>query len=580
LDQDGLSHDPLLIDEIDHVNAGEFVVVGDVVVDLQSFPENDRLFLAFGVGALDGVAFVVLHDDGFAAEAGDEDGESAHFRRWFAPDGDAVAGLIFADAQLAGDVAQGVQARVALFDADGIEDGGGDVVVAANDLIVVGKHFEHGEEVALLAGEVGDGEGHVPEGLGLAVGAGADDEALGGGVFKFEVPGDGVGAGFGKGIGPDGKKGQDQQCDDGASDGVNHRCFFKRISGRSARSTGKGANPFAEAATSAILNAVGILSNLSWLRIRPPAEEAGGIVVRPAADNELSGAVRLILGGASGHADEMQVKEFLRLAGAHRRDAGGVCLAEQGGKILSAVLPVVSPGKTMLLFLPAQLHGQHGESTRKVIEAVCARGAAEGVHLAQALLEVHDEHLLGLMKDCGFGRLAELLYLQAVMSKVAEPQLPPGCKWITYAPARHELFASTIMATYQDSFDCPGLNGLRNIDDILAGHRATGDFDPECWFLLIDHDTPVGAVLLSKVHRSDVTELVYLGLIPGRRGKGLADILMRRAATVAMAGKHGRLSLAVDGGNTPALKLYWRHGMQVIGRKLALLRDLRAARGA
>jgi ribosomal protein S18 acetylase RimI-like enzyme len=53
---------------------------------------------------------------------------------------------------------------------------------------------------------------------------------------------------------------------------------------------------------------------------------------------------------------------------------------------------------------------------------------------------------------------------------------------------------------------------------------------------------------------------------------------MRRAAAVAHASKHGRLSLAVDAGNLPALKLYWRHGMQVIGRKTALLRDLRALR--
>jgi len=301
--------------------------------------------------------------------------------------------------------------------------------------------------------------------------------------------------------------------------------------------------------------------------------------VRPAHDSELQSAVRLILATASGHPDEMQVREFLRLAGAHRDDAGGIWVAEQGGKLLSAVMPVVSPGKTMLLFVPAHLHGeQQTMLTRKLIDALCARAAEQGVHLAQALLDVHDEPLRGMLTACGFGKLAELLYLQAVVGKVAEPQLPAGCKWLTYTPERHELFANTILATYQDSFDCPGLNGLRTIDDILAGHRATGDFVPEHWFILCEGDKAVGAVLLSKVLRSDVTELVYLGLIPQRRGHGLADILMRRAAAVAVASKHGRLSLAVDAGNLPALKLYWRHGMQVIGRKQALLRDLRNLR--
>lgn len=325
---------------------------------------------------------------------------------------------------------------------------------------------------------------------------------------------------------------------------------------------------------------VGILSNLTWLRgLRPPLEAVGQVQIRPAHDSELQAAVRLILATAGGHPDEMQVREFLRLASAHREDAGGIWVAQQGGRLHSAVMPVVSPGKTMLLFVPAHLHGeQQTMLTKKLIDAVCARAAQEGVHLAQTLLEVHDDALHGVLLACGFGKLAELLYLQAIVSKVAEPLLPAGCKWLTYAPSRHELFASTILATYHDSFDCPGLNGLRTIEDILAGHRATGEFDPQHWFLLCENEDAIGAVLLSKVLRSDVTELVYLGLIPQRRRSGLADILMRRAAAVAMAARHGRLSLAVDAGNVPALKLYWRHGMQVIGRKQALLKDLRVLR--
>ena len=35
-----------------------------------------------------------------------------------------------------------------------------------------------------------------------------------------------------------------------------------------------------------------------------------------------------------------------------------------------------------------------------------------------------------------------------------------------------------------------------------------------------------------------------------------------------------KLSLAVDSVNAPALKLYYRHGMRQMTRKLALMRDL------
>jgi hypothetical protein len=39
-----------------------------------------------------------------------------------------------------------------------------------------------------------------------------------------------------------------------------------------------------------------------------------------------------------------------------------------------------------------------------------------------------------------------------------------------------------------------------------------------------------------------------------------------------------RLCLAVDALNVPALKLYYRQGMQRVGSKLALMRDLRGDR--
>jgi ribosomal protein S18 acetylase RimI-like enzyme len=79
---------------------------------------------------------------------------------------------------------------------------------------------------------------------------------------------------------------------------------------------------------------------------------------------------------------------------------------------------------------------------------------------------------------------------------------------------------------------------------------------------------------------ADTLELVYLGLTPAARGRGLGDLMMRRALALAAADGAGRLSLAVDSDNVPALKLYYRHGMQRVGAKLALMRRLdRAARG-
>jgi ribosomal protein S18 acetylase RimI-like enzyme len=69
--------------------------------------------------------------------------------------------------------------------------------------------------------------------------------------------------------------------------------------------------------------------------------------------------------------------------------------------------------------------------------------------------------------------------------------------------------------------------------------------------------------------------LVYLGLAPAARGRKLGEVMMRQALAATSQCKQAKLCLAVDARNAPALKLYYRHGMQRIGSKLALLRDLR-----
>jgi ribosomal-protein-alanine N-acetyltransferase len=73
-------------------------------------------------------------------------------------------------------------------------------------------------------------------------------------------------------------------------------------------------------------------------------------------------------------------------------------------------------------------------------------------------------------------------------------------------------------------------------------------------------------------------ELVYLGLSPDVRGQGVGDWLMKLALWRVASDRRGRLSLAVDSANAPALALYYRHGMKQIGTRTALLRDLRSAR--
>lgn len=179
----------------------------------------------------------------------------------------------------------------------------------------------------------------------------------------------------------------------------------------------------------------------------------------------------------------------------------------------------------------------------------------------------------------GFVEIAELIYLQGHVPRSAKPpQIPDQMRFLAYSPQTHGLFADAILQSYRDSLDCPALGGLRDIEDIIAGHRSTGDHDPAMWQLLIERDHPLGVVLLSRVPHTDAVELVYLGLRPEARGKGLGTSLIRQAMHLVLADHRRSLSLAVDSKNEPALKLYYRHGMERIAARLAMIRDLRGSK--
>ncbi len=321
---------------------------------------------------------------------------------------------------------------------------------------------------------------------------------------------------------------------------------------------------------------MGALSNLPFLKRLPQHASASPPLIRPAADNEIEAAIRVILANAAGFGGEAQFRDFVRLARTSTSAAGGLWMAVRGNQIQSAILPLVSPGRTVLLFVPPyRKDPSFAHATHLVINAACDAAAASGIQIAQVLSEVHDEGIIATLSPAGFTKLAELMYMHSPVRKGREDApLPTGMGWKTYCAANHNVFAQTILASYQDSLDCPALNGVRNIEDVINGHRATGEFSPQLWRVLHHNDVPLGVVLLSGVPRSDAIELVYLGLTPQARGRGIADLILRHAQALVSASPYARLSLAVDAANTPALKLYWRHGFAAICRKTAMLKLL------
>ena len=111
-----------------------------------------------------------------------------------------------------------------------------------------------------------------------------------------------------------------------------------------------------------------------------------GVVCRRARPVELPAAVGMILGSPGRPAPAAQVAEFINSAISRRIDVQGIWVAEASGRIVWAVLPILNPGRTLLL-LTSQEMGSSNLPAARLVREICRHFAGQGVHLAQVLLE-------------------------------------------------------------------------------------------------------------------------------------------------------------------------------------------------
>jgi ribosomal protein S18 acetylase RimI-like enzyme len=221
---------------------------------------------------------------------------------------------------------------------------------------------------------------------------------------------------------------------------------------------------------------------------------------------------------------------------------------------------VLSPqvGRTGLLFVaPPGRRG--GPDLTRVVQQCCRDGPRDRLVLVQSLLTSDELHERQALAAAGFQDLTSLAYMQTRLSRsLPEPAIPADVELCGYQPALHEQFVQATDCSYRQSLDCPRLRGLRQTCDVLAGHRAVGVFDAQLWTLVRIAGQPAGVVLLNRVPAAASVELVYLGLAPEHRGRGLATVLLRRAMAQCARRGEAYLTLAVDVDNAPAMALY-RH---------------------
>jgi ribosomal protein S18 acetylase RimI-like enzyme len=255
-------------------------------------------------------------------------------------------------------------------------------------------------------------------------------------------------------------------------------------------------------------------------------------------------------------------------ANSNSHAAEGLFVALRGDELCGAVWSQPQPGNTAVLWPPQLIQGESAQIMRPLLHAAVQWLDTQAIGMAQVLLPSRDEPIIAQLEAAGFRHLAELLYLTCEAERF--PNQPPSrheLEFVVYEESQRTRVAGLIEQTYLDSLDCPALNGARNMDDVIAGYQATGAFRPEMWRIVRSGREDVGVLLLADHPSSRHWELVYMGLVPGARGRGWGRQITQHAQLMARHAVVDRIVLAVDAANSPALQMYRAAGFEIWDRR-------------
>lgn len=310
------------------------------------------------------------------------------------------------------------------------------------------------------------------------------------------------------------------------------------------------------------------------------------IEIRAAGRNETRRVLRTTLAteGQSAAQLEAQVTLFTQYAREMGLDATRSWWCLVNGREVGACTCLEMPGRTATLMLPSgRARTTDEQAIHTLVQHVVAEEVTRDMRVIQCLLEMQDAKNATAVAGAGFREIAELLYLEWTVAaggnSLGAMEEPARDAWATFGDESRTAFIRLVEQTYVGSLDCPGLTGLRDIDDIIAGHQAAGRFSPHRWQMLMHDDRPAGCILLAENPLQPVLEIAYMGVHPELRGIGLGRVLLSRGLEIAHREAFTRVTLAVDACNAPALRLYHGTGFRPTARRRAMVWSATASFG-
>jgi ribosomal protein S18 acetylase RimI-like enzyme len=236
-------------------------------------------------------------------------------------------------------------------------------------------------------------------------------------------------------------------------------------------------------------------------------------------------------------------------------------------KLAGSIVVQTQPGRTAVVWPPRLVAGESQDTAGRLLVAGMAHLPQLGTRMVQAVLPTDVGPDAESLLAAGFRHVSDLLYLVCLADQFPASPPPPKLEFQPYLPALHARFAKLVDATYENTLDCPAVNGVRQIDDVLQGYQATGRFDPQRWFTVCHQGAEIGCLILTDYPEHATWELIYMALLPAARGRGWGVEIVRHSQWLCRQAVRRRLVLAVDAANEPALRVYAAAGFQAWDRR-------------
>jgi ribosomal protein S18 acetylase RimI-like enzyme len=293
-------------------------------------------------------------------------------------------------------------------------------------------------------------------------------------------------------------------------------------------------------------------------------------VPQPARTEDYGAAFRLIFQYLPPAEREHRCANALHLLERGELDPQGLFLIRGPTALCGALLCLPVPGGSALVWPPGAVEERHTALEDALLRHACAWMRQRGVKLAQTLLAPDEMFLADPLLRNGFTAVTKLWFMRHDLN------LPISCLNL---PARLDyqtfdgdaLFRQTLQRTYEDTLDCPEVNGVRGIDEVIEGHRAQGKFDSERWWLVHEAGRPVGVLMMTEMPESGDWELSYMGVMPEGRRRGFGREMLLHGLCEARAADAPAVTLSVDARNRPAWELYRSLGFEPYDQRLVYL---------